>query len=592
MNLSKKVTFSAFAIGLLTSIIIWLFLRFDLSEVFLIALVPLITMVAGYLIGRKITRPILSVCRSVDIMRSGNLEYQVEVKTKDEIGRLSKSVNQLAQDLIKSSTDINDMTEKIEERRKIEYGLREWGEHFWNLFEHADSAVFIHTFDGEIRNVNNRACEILGYTKGELMAMPFFQLYAEGELAHSKAASKTGKETQSLVFESKFKKKNHSTIFVEIHSTVADMKKGIMQSLVNDITQRKEMEEALQESEKKFRTFMETASDLMFITDKQGEFTYVNESLQKTLGYSRQEIIGKSMADVIEHGNKEDFKIIYQYLIDNEDKPNDVIWMTKDNIQVHGEMKTSGLYDDNGEFLGVSGVFRDITERKKVEESQRLAQLGKLAADVAHEVKNQMTAIQGLTELSLFSDTPVEEIKENLQVILNQCNQVNSIVGRLLKFSKPSPNIYREVNIHETLDMVVNLVGKKFMKDKIEIVKKYESSLPTVQVDDKQMQEVFLNLLQNASEAIDSDGEIEMTTKQNGKYIEIQIKDTGCGISEEVITQIFDPFFTTKKTGTGLGLSVCYGICKAHGGDLIYTSQPGEGTTATVVLPKFENLQA
>lgn len=588
MTLMKKITFSLFIIALIASITIWVLIRFQLPEVLLITLIPLLILVPGYLMGRKITGPILSVCRSVDIMQSGNLEYQVNVNTKDEIGQLSKSVNKLAKDLITSKTSVEDISEKIEDQKKIEYGLREWGEHFWSLFEHADSAVFIHTFDGEIRNVNNRACEILGYTKSELIAMPFYQLYAEGELGQSKAATTNGKETQSLVYESKFKKKNHSTIFVEIHSTVADLKKGIMQSLVNDITQRKEMEEALKESEKKFRTFMESSSDLMFITDKEGEFTYANESMLQTIGYARREIIGKSMAKIIENGNMEDFKIIFQYLIDNEGKSNDLVWMTKEGKKVHGEMNTSGLYDDEGEFQGISGVFRDITERIKVEESQRLAQLGKLSADVAHEVKNQMTAIHGLTELSLFTDTSEEEKKENLQVILNQCDQVNSIVKRLLQFSKPSPNIYMEVNIHETLDTVINLVGKRFMKDKIEIIKQYAPSLPTVQVDEKQMQEVFLNLLQNASEAIGNDGKIQMTTKQNSGWIEIHIKDSGCGISEENIKKIFDPFFTTRETGTGLGLSVCYGICKAHGGDLKYSSRPGEGTTATVVLPKFE----
>ncbi|MFC1502065.1 PAS domain S-box protein [bacterium] len=585
MKLTKKIIFLVIGAGLIWVAAAVLIFQFNLPFVPLIVLALLLSTLLAYVLARMITNPILRLNEGVHIVQAGNLEYHVDQKTDDEIGELSKAFQKMANDLINASTTIYDYSHTIEENKKNENGLKERGEHFWRLFEHSNNATFIHNFDGSVLDVNSKACEILGYLKSDLLKMSFFDLYDEEELSKSKAAFKSGEQTYSVVYESKFRRANGASIHVEVHSTVIDLKQGIMQTIVIDISHRKEMEEALRESEKKFRTFMETASDLMFITDEAGDFAYVNESLLTTLGYTRKEIIGKSMSELLENESFEEFESILKTIIEKSENHNELVWMTKDGTIVNGEMKTAGLYDDNGEFQGMSGVFRDITERKKVEESQRLAQLGKLSADVAHEVKNQMTAIYGLAELSLFADSPPEEMKENMQIILDQCVQANDIVKRLLKFSKPSPNIYKEVNIHDILNMVIDLVGKRFMKDKIEIEKKYAESLPSVKVDEKQMQEVFLNLLQNSAEAMDGGGQIDITTYQNDGDIQIHVKDSGGGISEEAMKKIFDPFFTTKETGTGLGLSVCYGICKAHGGDLRYSSVQGEGTTATVVLP-------
>jgi PAS domain S-box-containing protein len=585
MKLNSKSMFLACCAGLIWIIAVTLILHYRFPVLPCLAPALFATILSGYMLSRMFNGPIHKLLRGIAIIETGNLEYHVDLGTDDEIGQLSKSFQKMAMDLFRASAAIDDFTHSTEENKRNQQDLKERGEHFWRLFEHANNATFIHTFDGTILDVNNKACEILDHLKADLIKMSFFELYAEDELSQSKTAYKTGRETYSVVYESRFRKCNGTLIHVEIHSTVVDLKNGIMQSIVIDITRRKEMEEALRESEKKFRTFMETASDLMFITDTNGSFTYVNRSLLNTLGYTRKEIIGNSMQVLFENENDGKFQSLFQNTMVTGENTNELVWLTKDKNKIYGDMKSAGLYDDNGAFYGISGVFRDITERKKVEESQRLAQLGKLSADVAHEVKNQMTAIYGLTELSLFSDVSREEIKENLQIILNQCNQVNDIVKRLLKFSKPSPNIYHEVDIHDTLDLVVNLIAKRYMKDKIEIHKKYSSSLPRVKVDEKQMQEVFLNLLQNAAEAMNQGGQVEIATWQNDGDIQIDVRDTGSGISEEAMKKIFDPFFTTKEKGTGLGLSVCYGICKAHGGDLRYSSVQGDGTTATVVLP-------
>ena len=208
-----------------------------------------------------------------------------------------------------------------------------------------------------------------------------------------------------------------------------------------------------------------------------------------------------------------------------------------------------------------------------------------MSADVAHEVNNPVTIIMGNAELALMDEPEDSKYKKIFQIIVDQCEAATNIVKRLLMFSKPSKEDYKEVNINSAIDIIVNLVESQFKHGGVKITKSFSQELPPVKVDEKQMQEVFMNLLRNSFEAMTEGGSVTVKTSYDEDNVRIDFTDTGSGISEEDLKKILDPFFTTKKHGTGLGLSVCYGILQAHGGDLKYTSKLGEGTTATVLLP-------
>ncbi|MDD5634673.1 MAG: PAS domain S-box protein, partial [Candidatus Omnitrophica bacterium] len=383
----------------------------------------------------------------------------------------------------------------------------------------------------------------------------------------------------------KFKKKEKETIDVEISSSVVDFNKGVMQNIVCDITERKKLEKALRESEEKFRTFMETASDLMYITDKYGNFVYVNQAMCSTLGYSPEELISRHLSDVQNKEEMEQFNQKQKELIIKGEVMYETAWETKDRRRVYGEMKIAAIYDAGVDFAGSRGIFRDISERKKIEKSQRLAQLGKLAADVAHEVNNPVTVISARAELGLMSDNIDAESRENFKIILSQCDVAQNIVKRLLMFSKPSKGAFAEENIENTVEFILNLLNPEFMRKKIKIKKEFTEKLPKVNVDEKQIQEVLMNLLRNAMEAMPSGGNITIRGLQENGKIHLDIIDSGVGISEENLKKIMEPFFTTKEHGTGLGLAMCYGIIKTHGGELLFSSKLGEGTTVTILLP-------
>ncbi|MFO7889986.1 MAG: PAS domain S-box protein [bacterium] len=501
-----------------------------------------------------------------------------------QISRVDDAVEEIIQYIRENFASMYDLHNEVAEQNEMNENLRIKLNQLQQLFENANTAIFIYSIDGFIIEVNRKACEMLGYLREELIKFSFYQLQTEYALHQSTEAQKTNDDSLSIRYESVFKHKSGRTFPVEISTSAIDLDAGIMQSMVNDISQRIKMETALKDSEDRFRTFMETASDLMFITDSNGQFIYVNQAIVDSLGYPKDVLLELGIQDIVQNNGEKEIQDIFDSWLSDE-KQKEIMLKTRKRTVLWGEIQTVGIYTEQKEFQGVRGIVRDITERKKIEESQRLSQLGKLAADVAHGIKNQLTAVIYLAEMAVMEESDINNIKEPVQQILDQCWEINNIVKRLLNFSTPSAGDFQPVNIHSIIDFVVGLVEKQYSKNGVRINREYDSSLPHLTVDDKQMREVFMNLIQNAYESIKNEGKIEIKTMELGEFVQIDFIDTGGGIKGEEMKQIFDPFFTTKKDGTGLGVSACYGILKAHGGNLQYSSTEGEGTTATVLLP-------
>ncbi|MGB3111471.1 MAG: PAS domain S-box protein, partial [Candidatus Omnitrophota bacterium] len=454
---------SFFLTGLALAAIIALGVVAKLNIVLLLIIVPVIAGLIGFFISKAISEPVQELYRKAKIVHPGTMAQEVGAESTDEVGRLSMEFDSIAEDLKKTRVSLEETGKESAEHKKIIQELRDREEHFRRLFEQSNDAVFIYDFEGRILDVNNRACDMLGYSKVELLKIPFLELQTEEELTKSKRAYKTGTDTCSLRLESKFKKSNGKVIDVEISSSCVDLKKGIMQGIVSNITERKELEAALKESEEKFRTFMETASDLMFISDKSDNLIYVNEAMVNTLGYSREEMIGLHITDILSKESLKDYNEHKRQLASKGEVIYEPVWETKNRIEIEGEIRVVAIYDSEGRFAGSRGIFRDISERKKVERSQRLAQLGKLAADVAHEVNNPVSIICGNAELGMMDYPGDEKLKKTFETIVGQCEQANNIVKRLLMFSKPSKHDFMEKDVNEAIQVVVNLISTHFL---------------------------------------------------------------------------------------------------------------------------------
>jgi len=359
---------------------------------------------------------------------------------------------------------------------------------------------------------------------------------------------------------------------------------------IEDITERKRAEEALRESKQRLELALRGADLGLWDWNVQTGELIFDQRWANMLGYSLEEIEPHirtwkkfvhpdDMPGVMEvlnahlAGKTPFYETEYRLLT----KSGEWKW-----ILGRGRLLE---WDKDGKPLRVAGTHLDITERKKVEKMQRLVQLGKLVANIAHEVNNPLMIISGRAQFSLMEEVESEEIKKNLQIIFEQTQRAKDIIQRSLRFSKPTKGELKQVDINRSIEEVTGIIEHQFKLGGVKIKRNYAQNLPFVSIDEKQIQEVFMNILTNAYDAISGEGIIEITISCEKDFLRIDFKDTGKGMSKEIIDKIFDPFFTTKEKGTGLGLSVCYGIIKAHNGELKFQSLPGQGTTATILLP-------
>lgn len=227
--------------------------------------------------------------------------------------------------------------------------------------------------------------------------------------------------------------------------------------------------------------------------------------------------------------------------------------------------------------------------RRKVMESERLAVVGQLAADVAHELNNPLQGIVTYSHLLLERMTPDDSRRSSVEKIVDQATRCATIIRGLLDFSRPTKPHKKFTDLRTTIDECLSLVEDRVLFHNIEVVRDYQADLPATVMDPAQMQQVFMNLIINAAEAMGGAGRLTVATRLDveRRVIQASLRDTGHGISEENMARIFDPFFTTKEVGhgTGLGLAISFGIVKEHGGTITVESEEGAGTTFTIELP-------
>jgi two-component system NtrC family sensor kinase len=232
---------------------------------------------------------------------------------------------------------------------------------------------------------------------------------------------------------------------------------------------------------------------------------------------------------------------------------------------------------------------REIQEiQGRLVRSEKLASLGELVAGIAHEINNPLTGIMVFSSLIREDPRLPQDLREDMEVVSRETDRCSGIVRRLLEFAREAPPHKAPESVNHLLDNTLHLLENQANFHDIAIVRHYASGLPQILVDGNQMNQVFMNILLNAAQAMPEGGTLTLETEvdENGDHIAIRFRDTGCGITEEDLKRIFDPFFTTKEeSGNGLGLSVSYGIVENHGGEIEVNSRVGAGTSFSVLLP-------
>jgi two-component system NtrC family sensor kinase len=347
-------------------------------------------------------------------------------------------------------------------------------------------------------------------------------------------------------------------------------------------------------SEKKYRGIFEGSMDMIFILDEDFNFKDINPSGLDTLGYgSPIELVGSiRLGDVFfSMSDYEDF--LRDLSVSGSIKDRECRIREKSGLEVFILLSVTGTMDEEGKEQSYVGIAKDITARRRMErqlqQADRLASLGQTAAGVAHELNTPLGIILGYTQLLLRSCNVQDGSHEDLEIIQKQTKNCKRIVQDLLKFSRDSQTKKSYVDLIECFNEVISLLGHQFEKEGVIVKSSFEPDLPKIFADGEKLKQVLVNLMVNAKQAISGNGTIIVTAKvdQEQRGILISVSDNGCGMSHKTAEKIFDPFFTTKPVGvgTGLGLSVSYGIVQAHGGRIEVDSKEGVGTTFTVLLP-------
>jgi signal transduction histidine kinase len=241
----------------------------------------------------------------------------------------------------------------------------------------------------------------------------------------------------------------------------------------------------------------------------------------------------------------------------------------------------------------VLAIIRDVTDEREMQESlyltDRLASVGEMAAGIAHELNNPLTGVVALSQLLLESGVP-DNMKEDLETIRKEGQRAANIVKNLLSFARSHTTSIQSIDVNTIISEVLNLRGYEHKASNIEVVTHFSPNLPEIMADRFQIQQVFLNIILNAEQAmkeLDRLGNLTVTTERLNGFIRISFADNGPGIPPEIMNRIFDPFFTTKEVGkgTGLGLSISYGIITNQGGKIYAQSEPGKGATFIIELP-------
>ncbi|MDP3297495.1 MAG: ATP-binding protein [Thermodesulfovibrionia bacterium] len=375
---------------------------------------------------------------------------------------------------------------------------------------------------------------------------------------------------------------------------------------------------------KQYQFMADSACGALFFKNLKSQYIIANNKTLEIFGLSREQIIGKNDYEIMSNKKGAIENVEYDQLVFKTGNPNEV---TKCVIGMDGRERWFHTikipqFDNKGNIIGLVGIARDITQRKKVEEehvtivesemkkaeelkkayaelqesknelvrSEKLAYTGRIAAGVAHEIRNPLTnVIMSVQQLKKATRKPENPTAKHIEIVERNTERINYLITELLNCARPLKLDIQLHDIHMILKNVLESIKSKIRLQRIKVVKGFTSHLPKIMIDRNQIERAFLNIVLNAIEAMPKGGKLTIATELNESLFVLKIQDTGKGIPEKDIIRIFDPFFSSKHGGVGLGLTLCYGIIVSHGGTIEVKSKLKKGTIFTVSLPPVEH---
>jgi len=386
--------------------------------------------------------------------------------------------------------------------------------------------------------------------------------------------------------------------------------------IIEDITERERIAQKLRKSETRYKDLFNSITDLVFTIDLKGRFTSANSAMHRLFGYDLEEFIGRRVSDFMKPELAPKFE--HEYLIGikkNGNYEGISCYFRKDGSKFYLEYRSALVQPDKGDPF-ISGIARDVTERtaaerkikklqKQVLQTQKMEAIGTLAGGIAHDFNNILSAVIGYTELALFDVEEGSHLQKSLNEVLQAGKRATDLVKQILTFSRQTEHEIKPVYLNPLVKEALKML-RSTIPTSIKLKENIHNDFLTIKADPTQIHQVIVNLVTNASHAVDEDsGFIKIGLEpfildkypngvyagwETGSYAKLTIDDNGSGISKAHIDHIFDPYFTTKEKhkGTGLGLSVVHGIVNTYSGHITVSSKVSQGTTFSIYFPLAE----
>ncbi|TCS79572.1 PAS domain S-box protein [Tepidibacillus fermentans] len=480
----------------------------------------------------------------------------------DRFGEIAKSVNHINEDLTSSYKVIKSIIDNI------------------------PFGIVYYDKNGLVQSVNEAAIQMTGFTKEEIENFTvsgnllgdtqhiFWETLRSGESFlgfESFCPTKDGREIPVV------------TSTKPIYDEAGELL-GIVSSFI-DISEQSR----LQKVEQRSKIILDSISDGVITVDNQGIIISFNRGAEEMTDLKAEQVIGKSYDDLFIKKKTIFTKLTLTLRSGYEYTNHKKKIKTEDGRTVHLIISTKLMRNENGEQIGAVGIYKDITKvielEEQIQRADKLALIGELAAGTAHEIRNPLTTIQGFIQLLKY------ELKGNnqqyLEIVLKEIAHINEIIKEMLLLAKPSAPQMKTASLNQIIKDTIGFMNAEGLLYNVKLGMKLADQLPSVDLDERQIKQVFINLIRNSIQAMDDGGEVIIKTSYDEikRVIYVYVIDNGVGISEENLAKIYEPFYTTKETGTGLGIPISCRIMENHGGTLDIQSKLGEGTKVTLSFP-------
>ncbi len=495
----------------------------------------------------------------------------------------------------------------ISHRMHQEAKLKSSQESYQRLFNHVGCGVFISSKKGRFIDVNPTLLKMLGYQdKEEFLSLDLatdVYLKPEDRRRYTEIIEKKG---QVIDYEVQWRRRDGNILHILLTSNVRYDSKGEIlgyEGIVVNQTRRKKQENELKEAHDFFNKLIACSPNAIMVMDMKGVIKLWNQLAEDVFGFESEQVVEKMSIQQL-FSNKVAKKVM-EMMRDEKFGGRGMLnsyplnFTKNDGELVEGNLSASIMYDEKGEELASVAIFSDLKERLKVErelstarqhllQSEKLAAMGRLTSQIAHELNNPLFGIMNTLELMKTEISPENKRRRLLDMSLSEIERLADMLKKMLSFSRPDQEERQNIDINVVIEELMLLYEKRLRENSIKTILNLVENPETVLASKDQLRQVFINMFSNAMYAMPEGGTLEIFTTLQDKMFCIEIMDTGTGIKPDDLAKIFDSFFTTKTEsvqGVGLGLSVCYGFIKDHGGDIVVDSKEGEWTKFTITLP-------